>query len=27
VSDCLAQHGGGTITGCPMPPSMASPRE
>jgi hypothetical protein len=22
VSDCLARHGGGTIQGCPMPPSM-----
>jgi hypothetical protein len=27
VSDCLAKHGGGTITGCPMPPSMPQTRE
>jgi hypothetical protein len=27
VSDCLAKHGGGTITGCPMPAGMAPPRE
>jgi hypothetical protein len=22
VRDCLEKHGGGTITGCPMPPSL-----
>jgi hypothetical protein len=25
VSDCLKRHGGGTITGCPMPAGMPPP--